>query len=192
MPRIILVRHAKPAASWGQDADPGLDPLGATQAAATAEQIVAAYSPCTLYTSPLRRCRETAVPLERAWGVSAQPMAAAAEIPAPPLALGERHEWLANAMRGTWQQLQAGAPTGSPDYLDWRQSVLKKLAALQHDCVLFTHFVAINVVVGAARHSEAVVCFRPDHASMTVVRSDNEGWTIEQLGREAETTVLTR
>jgi broad specificity phosphatase PhoE len=39
MPRIYLVRHAKPAAGWGDDPDPGLDALGATQAEAVAREL---------------------------------------------------------------------------------------------------------------------------------------------------------
>ena len=39
MPRIYLVRHAKPAAAWGEDPDPGLDALGAMQATAAARHL---------------------------------------------------------------------------------------------------------------------------------------------------------
>jgi len=67
MPRIYLVRHAKPAAAWGDDADPGLDALGITQAAATAQQLAKAVAKAPLYSSPLRRCRETALPLCELW-----------------------------------------------------------------------------------------------------------------------------
>ena len=37
------------------------------------------------------------------------------------------------------------------------------------DAVIFSHFIAINVVVGAANRSEQVLSFRPDHASVTKV-----------------------
>jgi len=57
MPRISLVRHAKPAAAWGDDPDPGLDALGVTQAAAVAQQIAKSTTQVPIYSSPLRRCR---------------------------------------------------------------------------------------------------------------------------------------
>jgi broad specificity phosphatase PhoE len=191
MPRLVLVRHAKPAASWGQDPDPGLDPLGVTQAEATAERISTLMSGLPIRSSPLRRCRETAAALETRWRTSADVFDAAGEIPAPPLELASRHEWLMRAMRGTWQELQASAPPGSPDYIAWRGNLLDAFASLQRDQVIYTHFIAINVIVGAARDRSEVVCFRPDHASVTVVHATGGAWQIEELGREAETTVLT-
>ena len=72
-------------------------------------------------------------------------------------------------MRGTWRELHERAPPGSIDYLDWRRSVVDALHALPHDCVVFTHYIAINVAAAAAQRREEVVCFRPDHASVTVL-----------------------
>ncbi len=52
-------------------------------------------------------------------------------------------------MRGTWQQLQDNSPTGSIDYLQWRRELLESLLVIKHDCVMPTHFVAINAAVGS-------------------------------------------
>ena len=93
---------------------------------------------------------------------------AVAEIPAPAMDAAARREWLTAAMQGTWQQLQDSAPPDSPHYGAWRRDLLESLAALPQDSVIFTHFIAINVVVGAARGVDDVVCFRPDHASITI------------------------
>ena len=95
-------------------------------------------------------------------------------------------------MRSTWDELQQSAPAGSPDYLQWRSALLAHLLSLRHDCVIFTHYVAINVAVGAARDSNAVVCFKPDHASVTTIETAGSSLRVVQLGREADTTVLTR
>src|SRR5262245_36269665 len=150
MPRLYLVRHAKPAASWAEEPDPGLDPTGIGQARATAQQLAASLSRLSLYTSPLRRCRETAAPLAELWQRPAALMAEVAEIPSPPLDLDGRRAWLGAAMRGTWRDVYDAAPPGSIDYLEWRRSLIGALAALTHDSVICTHFVAINVAVGAA------------------------------------------
>ena len=192
MPRLYLVRHAKPAASWGEDPDPGLDPAGLTQAQATAEELARSLSRLQLYSSPMRRCRETAQPLEQIWFCNSEPMASVAEIPSPPIAATERRDWLIAAMRGTWQQLHEKAPAGSIDYLQWRRQLVDSLLAIEHDCVIYTHFIAINAAVGAAQKSDAVVCVRPDHASVTVIGNDQGRLRLIELGREADTLVLAR
>jgi broad specificity phosphatase PhoE len=190
MPRIYLVRHAKPAAAWGDDPDPGLDPLGATQAAAVAQQLAKATADAPVYSSPLRRCRETPLPLCELWGCDATVLPSVAEIPSPPVDREARREWLTAAMQGTWPELHQRAPVGSIDYLDWRRSVVDALQALPHDCVVFTHFIAINVAAAAAQRREEVVCFRPDHASVTVIETGAQGLRLIELGREALTGVL--
>jgi broad specificity phosphatase PhoE len=192
MPRIYLVRHAKPAAAWGDDPDPGLEALGVTQAAAVAQQLAQALSPAPIYSSPLRRCRETALPLCELWRSDATVLPSVAEIPSPPVDRAAKREWLTAAMTGTWSELQRNAPAGSIDYLDWRRSVVEALQALPHDCVVFTHYIAINVAAGAAQRREDVLCFRPDHASVTVIDADTRGLRLIELGREAQTGVLTR
>lgn len=192
MPQLFLVRHARPSAAWGQDPDPGIDPTGIEQSRTTASELAASLAPLTILSSPLRRCRETAQPLEQMWQRSARVFAPVAEIPAPPLDAAARREWLTAGMQGTWSQLQASSPPGSPDYLAWRRSLLDSLAALDSDCVIYTHFIAINVVAAAARGSDKVVCFRPDHASVTVIETRGNEVRLVALGREAETSVLTR
>jgi broad specificity phosphatase PhoE len=191
MPRIYLVRHAKPAAAWGEDPDPGLDALGATQATAVAQHLARAMSRAPVYTSPLRRCRETAQPLCELWGCAATVLPAVAEIPSPPIDSAARREWLTAGMRGTWRELHEQAPPGSMDYRQWRRGVVHALLGMPHDCVVFSHYVAINVAAGAAQQRDEVMCFRPDHASVTVLDADAQRLRLVELGREAQTSVLT-
>lgn len=190
MPRIYLVRHAKPAAAWGDDPDPGLDALGVTQAAAAAQQLANATTLLPIYSSPLRRCRETALPLCELWRRDATVLPSVAEIPSPPVDRAAKREWLTAGMNGTWSELQRQAPPGSIDYLDWRRSVVDALQALPHDCVVFTHYIAINVAAGAAQRREEVVCFRPDHASVTVIETSAQELRLVELGKQAQTGVL--
>jgi broad specificity phosphatase PhoE len=190
MSRIYLVRHAKPAAAWGDDPDPGLDALGVTQAAAVAQQLAQAAAHAPIYTSPLRRCRETALPLCELWKRDATVLPSVAEIPSPPVDREAKRGWLTAGMNGTWGELQRNAPAGSIDYLAWRRSVVAALQALPHDCVVFTHYIAINVAAGAAQRREDVLCFRPDHASVTVIETEPQGLRLIELGRQAQTGVL--
>jgi broad specificity phosphatase PhoE len=192
MPTLYFIRHAKPAASWGEDPDPGLDVTGSEQARSTADALARRASSLAILTSPLRRCRETAQPLEALWSSSAALFPAVAEIPSPPLGLSERHQWLVEAMAGTWQRLQQTAPPQSPDFLTWRSDMLGAVLRIPEDAVIFSHFIAINAIVGAARGSDEVVCFRPDHASVTIVDTDSGSLRVRELGREAVTAVLTR
>jgi broad specificity phosphatase PhoE len=193
MPRLYLVRHAKPAATWSEAADPGLDPTGVSQAAAAADELNARLSrPVHIYTSPMQRCRHTAAPLENLWQRPAEVMLPVAEIPAPPLSLEHRHVWLQRAMAGTWPQLQEHSPSGGPDHLAWRSALLQRIAAVPEDSVVFSHYIAINVVVGAALGSDDMICFRPDHASITIIDTAGSSVRIVELGKQAETLVLTR
>lgn len=137
-----------------------------------------------VYTSPLRRCRETAKPLADLWGVQPIVLDEIGEVPSPPLSLKERQEWLRKAMASDWTNLQASAPPGSPDYSAWRSTLLDTIHAMAGDAVIFSHFIAINVVAGAATNSEQVLNFRPDHASVTIVDVSEQGVTIRSLGRE--------
>ena len=192
MPKLYLIRHARPAAGWGEDADPGLDATGEQQAEAASRTLAQTLDRLPIYTSPLRRCRETARPLERLWQRSAEVLEPVAELPSPTLDLPARQQWLRQAMQGTWRELNDLAPAGSPDYIAWRQTLLDSLTRLPEDSVVFSHFIAINVAVAAAHSREDVVCFRPDHASITCVEAGNGGLRPVELGREADTMVLAR
>jgi broad specificity phosphatase PhoE len=192
MPTLYFIRHAKPAASWGEDPDPGLDGAGNEQARSTADALAKRTAALPILTSPMRRCRETAQPLEAHWSSSAALFPAVAEIPSPPLSLNERHKWLLEAMAGTWRRLQESAPPQSPDFLTWRTDMLEAVLRIPEDAVIFSHFIAINAIVGAAMGSDDVVCFRPDHASITVVDTSPGAFRIVELGRQAVTSVLTR
>ena len=191
MPRLYLVRHAKPAAAWGEDPDPGLDSQGEVQARATAQHLAASLARMPVYSSPMRRCRETAAALCALWKCEAQIYPPASEIPTPALDPSLRRTWLSSAMSGTWTQLHNAAPPGPVNYLEWRRSVLDSLLSVPHDCVICTHFIAINVAAGAATGAEQVVCFRPDYASVSVFETHAGRFHVVELGREADTPVMT-
>jgi broad specificity phosphatase PhoE len=71
---LLLIRHARPLRAHGGDgpADPALSPLGVRQSEALADWLAAEKQPFdALYTSPLRRARETAEPLAARVGLEA-------------------------------------------------------------------------------------------------------------------------
>ena len=185
MTTLYLIRHARPAASFGDSVDPGLDDVGRSQAETAARELAGRMRPRPVYSSPLQRCRETAEPLAGLWGVTPIISAEVGEIPSPPLSLAERQAWLRNAMAGTWAELKQSAPAGSPDFDAWRAGLLKAVQAMPADCVIFSHFVAINAIVGAAQGSDLMVSFRPDHASVTTIEVSGATISVRELGREA-------
>ncbi|MDB5444311.1 MAG: histidine phosphatase family protein, partial [Phenylobacterium sp.] len=85
MPRLYLIRHGKPAATWGDaDQDPGLDETGQAQARAVRDWLLALPQderPKRVVSSPLRRCRETAEPTAEALGVAVEIDPIVGEIP---------------------------------------------------------------------------------------------------------------
>ena len=104
MAKIYMVRHGKAAAGFDGHADPGLDDLGRAQAEATAAML-ADLGPLPIYSSPLARARETAVPLAERWSSEVIIEPRVAEIPSPTEDLAERAAWLRQAMAGSWSAL---------------------------------------------------------------------------------------
>jgi broad specificity phosphatase PhoE len=182
MPRLILVRHGRAASGWGDHLDPGLDELGRAQARAAADTL-AEFGPLPIVTSPLRRTRETAQPLEDRWRLEARVEPAVGEVKSPVPDLSARVEWLREFMVSTWD-------TQPPALLEWRAALIDALLAMEQDTVVFTHFVAINSAVGVATKDSRVTCFAPDHCSQSTFLTDGKRLVLLGAGDEAQTRVL--
>jgi broad specificity phosphatase PhoE len=184
--RLHLVRHGRASAGWNVDRDPVLDELGQQQAVDVA-QLLVGLGPLPVYSSPLRRCQETSGPLSALWKTTPVIEPRVAEIPSPVgVALEERVEWLRGAMAGTWTQL--GISDGDV-YTQYRCDLLDTLSAMPHDAVIFSHFIAINVVIGEALSDDRLVVKSLDNCSVTTVVVHDGKFTIEEMGREADTLI---
>lgn len=183
MTRFHLVRHGRATGGWDDDPDPGLDDRGGEQAMAAAERL-APLGLGAIVTSPLRRCRETAQPLASRWAVEPEVVAAVAEIPSPSdIPFGERVPWLRRAMAGTWAEL-------GHEYMAFRDGVVAALTSLPEETVVFSHFIAINVVIGACLGDDRVVIDSLDNASVTVIDVDGSGQLhLIERGRQANTLI---
>jgi broad specificity phosphatase PhoE len=180
--RVYLVRHGRAAAGWDADPDPDLDEYGWTQAHATAETL-ASFGPCQILSSPLLRCRSTAMPTATSWGVEPVIEPAVAEIPSPlGVAMADRVGWLRAAMTGTWAAL-------GPRYISYRDQVIARVAACPTDTVIFSHFVAINAVIGACLNDDRLVIRSLDNCSVTVVEIGAQGIVLVEAGHEADTLI---
>jgi len=183
MTRLYLVRHGQPRARYDQDHDPGLDDVGRAQAVEAAAEL-ASLGPLPIVTSPLRRTRETAMPFERQWNVTAAVEPAVGEINSPTDDLTERTAWLSDILRSErrWSELDE-------ERRNWRDGVPDVLLAMDEDTLFVSHYIAINAAVGSAVCDDRVVSFRPDNCSCTVLESDGRRLTLVELGRQRQTIV---
>jgi broad specificity phosphatase PhoE len=182
MTRVHLVRHGRAAAGWDRDPDPPLDAVGEDQARRAAE-LLAPLGVRAVVTSPLRRCRETAAPLAGRWGVTPTVETAVAEVPSPlGVAMAERVDWLRRAMAGTWSDLDHR-------YAEFRDGVVSYVAGRGEDTVVFSHFIAINAVIGACLGDDRVVVRRLDNTSVTVVEIVDGSARLIEAGHEADTLI---
>jgi broad specificity phosphatase PhoE len=174
MTRVVLVRHARPAAAFDAELDPGLDDTGRRQADSLAGEL-GARARLEVVTSPLRRARETAVPLAERWGTVPTVVPAFGEIPSPMREPSARGVWIRTVLGARWSELE-------PELVRWRAELLEMLRDVRADTMVFTHFVAINTVVGAATGSDRVTSFSPAHTSVTEVEVAADAVTVVSLG----------
>ncbi|MSQ47601.1 MAG: histidine phosphatase family protein [Deltaproteobacteria bacterium] len=179
--RLYLVRHGRASAGFAEAHDPGLDELGHEQARAVAQEL-APLGPLPILTSPLKRARETATPLEQFWNVTAQVEPHVAEIPSLTTDLQERTTWLHHALQGQWRDLASF-------HQQWRDALVTFLSSRTSSLVITTHFVAINVAVGAATGDDRMVCFEPDNCSCTVFDVVEGKLHLVSLGRQRTTPI---
>jgi broad specificity phosphatase PhoE len=181
MARIYLIRHGKAEAGFGGAMDPGLDALGLAQAEAVA-QTLKSLGPLPILSSPLARTQQTAAPLAKVWGATPIIEPAVAEIPSPEgMGLDARVVWLRKLMGGSWRDV-------TPDLAQWREHCITTVETIAQDTVIFSHYVAINVLMGAATGDDRVVVFSPDNCSVTVFEADGQSLRLIEKGEEASLT----
>lgn len=177
MARLYIIRHGEPTGSWGTspDPDPGLSDLGKEQAKGAADRL-RLLTPRRIATSPLKRARETAQPLEGMLGMTAQVAPPVAEVPTPHgIPIEGRGDWLRRIMAGNWDAVE-------PLLVSWRKSAIDYLLSIEDDTAIFSHYVLINAAVGAAIGDERVHCFAPSHASVTILDTNGRGLSLVELG----------
>lgn len=178
---IYLVRHGEAAASWGEHPDPGLSSQGHFQAEAAAKGL-RGKGITTLLTSPMQRCQDTAAAFAELSGLPARIEPRVTEIPTPD-DVEDRRTWLRALMAGTWAD--------TPDLVQtWHHELLETVNALPSDTVVFSHFIAINAVVGSLTGSDQVTVFRPNYCSVTVLDRDGDELRLVERGESLETRVL--
>jgi broad specificity phosphatase PhoE len=185
MPRLYLVRHGEPSGAFGVDDDPGLSEQGRAQAAEAAWKL-AALRPRRILSSPMLRCRETAAALEMETGLAARLEPRVSEVAAPS-GTADRRAWLAaafpwigaaNGENSRWGRLGG-------DLMTFRDAAVAAVREIQEDSAIFTHFIAINAIVGSALGVDDTIVIRPAYASITTLDADADGLRIVARGLEA-------
>jgi broad specificity phosphatase PhoE len=174
---LFLIRHGEPESAWG---DPGGDPsLSAKGHAQAAAARLGAHGPLAAISSPMRRCQETAAPF--LFGASATIEQRVSEV-ATPGDVADRRAWLRRNF--PWQDAEARRTWEELDITmrEWRERVLAALREIETDAAIFTHFIAINAIVGAAINRRDTIVCRPDHASITEVEMRDGKLHLLRLG----------
>jgi broad specificity phosphatase PhoE len=84
-------------------------------------------------------------------------------------------------MSGSWRD-------ASPELAAWSEHCIATVAAIACDTVIFSHYVAINVIAGAATKDDRVIVFSPDNCSVTVFETDGITLRLIEKGDEASLT----
>lgn len=178
---IYLIRHGEAAASWGSHPDPGLSENGRMQAEAVAQRLM--NEPIShAITSPMARCQETGSFFANSSDLNLSIVPAVTEIPTPS-DVTDRVPWLRALMSGEWKD--------APDLVqNWRRGLIDKLTELPDGTVVFTHFVAINAIVGHLEGTDTVTVFRPNYCSVTTVENTAGELRLFARGDSLETKVL--
>ena len=180
-----MVRHGRASAGWDTAVDPDLDEIGQHQAERAADELhTLTNKPLTIISSPLARCQQTARPLATKWGIEPIIHNEVAEIPSPEgVDMSKRVEWLRIAMTKTWTEL-------GERYTAYRDTLVDYVTSLHHDTVIFSHFVAINAVIGHATQDDQVLTMSLDNCSVTVFEKQPGGTLmLKRGGREADTLI---
>lgn len=193
--RILLLRHAETSAPdrfHGAESDIELGDAGHRQAEQAARYL-ARQNPTALYSSNLRRARETAAPIALACGLSLQ-------------ILHELHERRMGLLSGALiaesratiaqirQRWEAGdlnaAHSGAESYAEIRDRVVPALQTIAdrhrgETVVIVAHGVVIKVLLTTLldRHTPADYDrIAIDHVAVNDLRYNGQKWRAEQLG----------
>jgi broad specificity phosphatase PhoE len=184
MARVFLIRHGRPAQVWGGGgSDPGLSELGHQQAEAAAAKLQS-FGGLAVISSPMLRCRETAVPYARWRGVPPSIEPRVSEIVADCVEdraawLQERFPWRDRTRLRSWSMLE-------PRLHAWRDDMLGFVRGIHEDTAVFTHFIGINTIAGAALGVDRTIVCVPDHCSITEIEVEEGALRLVAMGADME------
>jgi broad specificity phosphatase PhoE len=93
--------------------------------------------------------------------------------------LQERFPWRDRSKQSSWLTLE-------PRLHAWRDAMLGFVRVIRDDTAVFTHFIGINVIVGAALGVERTIVCVPDHASITEIEVRGGALRVVRHGAEMQ------
>jgi broad specificity phosphatase PhoE len=180
---IVLVRHALPvridATPDGSPADPALADRGHLQAKRLVDAL-ACDDITALYTSPSRRARETAGPLEEALGAVATVEPDLAEFDTQDASYVPVEELKAEGDPRYARLLHGDLYSTDVDPATFRARVVgavERIAAAHPGgrAVLFSHAGAINAATGHVLRQERTIWFAPAYCSISRIGAARDG-----------------
>jgi broad specificity phosphatase PhoE len=165
--RLILVRHGEPSGAYGVVDDPGLSQAGHAQARAVVQALLP-HAGGAVWTSPLRRCRETAAPFCQSLDRIADVQPAVAEVQTPN-GVADRRAWLLAAFPSIADPDAPPTRWADIGLSAWRAAVVDQLLQAQSTLVVFTHFIAMNAAVSAALGVDQTIVCRPGHCGIAAL-----------------------
>ena len=180
MTKIFLIRHGEASGAYTEDADPGLSDKGKAQAMSL-RSFFANQSPLKVYSSPLRRAYETAeLVAGNRTKIFEEPKMS--EIPSNTRELKKRGTWLKEVIGRNWDEQPKRLTT-------WRDQIISFLESQTENTLVFTHFIAINAVVGHLTNSLSIVVCKPNNCSITVLEVSGQKLQLLSLPEEANTLI---
>lgn len=170
---LLLIRHARPTREEANDgpADPGLSPVGLRQAEALAHWL-AADRIDALYSSPMRRARETAAPLADRLGLKVTTEPDIAEYDASAASYIPIEE-LKAAGDPRWMQL----PDDIPGFQQRVVDAIERIVAAHGSgtVAMVCHGGVTNVYLSWVLKAEQALFFLPHYTSVSRVLASSDG-----------------
>lgn len=182
MARLYVVRNARTEEGTGFVENPGLDEVGRVQAEAVAS-LLGSRPRMPILCSPQRRALETVQPLAQAWFATPVIDESVSLMPLPDPQSCNLLKWLTDFMRQRWPE----APEAQQH---WRAKCLDTLTHIDRDTVVVSHFIVVNMIVGAALDDTRVTVFQPDNGSITILDIADGRLSLVERGRQAATRRL--
>lgn len=170
---LLLIRHARPTREESSEgpADPGLSPVGLRQAEALADWLADARIDA-LYSSPMRRARETAAPLADKLGLKITTEADIAEYDVSAASYIPIEE-LKAAGDPRWMQL----PDDIPGFQARVVAAVERIVAAHGSgtVALVCHGGVMNVYLSWVLKAEQALFFLPHYTSVSRVLASSDG-----------------
>lgn len=142
------MRHGKTGMIWHPDSDLGLNETGTKQACKFAQKF-STKNPTQIICSPLKRARESALPLSAVWKTNIIYDSRIGEVPFPRDCQKSATEWLSDILKSKWSKSNKAIKS-------WKNNAYRLVHSISEDTIIFTHFLTISAVVSTIKKSDIV------------------------------------